>query len=94
MRLLMSAGEAGKKHRVEVNILDDEGGRVESMGGEIRAAKNPDLPAGWKESFLTVINIDGLRFETYGNYSFEVSVDGFSLKSIPLRIAKDIDRTT
>jgi len=62
--------------------------------GELKPAKNPDLPAGWRQSFLTVFDIDGLRLKEYGNYSFEVSVHGFSLKSVPLRIAKDPDMTS
>lgn len=90
LRLLFSPGEVGRKHKVEVNIMSEDGKRIASVGGELEIGRNPNLPRGWKQGFLSVLNFVNLKFENFGDYSFEVVANNFGIKSVPLRIAQRI----
>lgn len=91
VRLLFSPAEIGRTHKVEVNIMDGDGKRLTSVGGDLNVGKNPNLPQGWKQGFLSVLNFSSLKFENFGDYSFELVVNNSSLKSVPLRVARRID---
>jgi hypothetical protein len=91
VRLMFSPAEIGRAHKVEVNIMDGDGKRLTSVGGDLSVGKNPNLPQGWKQGFLSVLNFLSLKFENFGDYSFELVVNHSSLKSVPLRVARRIE---
>lgn len=91
MRLKFNPSEVGRKHRIEINILSEDGKRVASVGGDLQIGSNPNVPQGWMQSSLTVLNFANLKFENFCDYSFELLVNDFSLKSIPLRVAKKVE---
>ena len=91
MKLLFSPGEMGKKYNLEINIIDEDGKRIATVNGSLEIERNPNLPPGWKQVFLTVMNFANLKFEKFGDYSFEIVADNFSLKSVPLRISQRIN---
>src|SRR3990167_3301328 len=89
MRLLLSTAELDRKHKIEIKIMHEDGKVIPpSIGGVLEIKKNPNLPKGWKQGFLTVMNFVDLTFPVFGDYSFELIVDSRSEKSIPLRIAQ------
>jgi len=88
MRLLFSPAEVGRKHKLEINIMDADGKRIAAVGGDLQVGQSPDVPAGWKHGFLTVLNFGNLRFEKLGDYSIEIAANNFSLKPISLRVAQ------
>jgi hypothetical protein len=88
MRLLISPAEVGRKHTLEVHIMDEDGRRIATVGGGLETARNANLPPGWKHGFLSVLNFANLQFEKFGNYNFEIVINNSSLKSIPFRIAQ------
>lgn len=90
MRLFFTPAEVGRKHRVEINLMDEDGKRMASVGGALEIGQNPNLPKGWQQGFLTVLNFANLKFEKFGGYSFEIVVDNFSVKSISLRVAQRV----
>ena len=95
MRLLLSAAELDRKHKVEIRIMNEDGKVVPpSVGGDLEISKNPNLPKGWKQGFMTVMNFANLTFPAFGDYSFELIVDNRSEKSIPLRIAQSVKLQT
>ena len=92
IRLLSSAAELDRKHKVEIRIMNEDGKVIPpSIGGDLEIQKNPNLPKGWKQGFMTVMNFANLNFPNFGDYSFELLVDNKSEKSIPLRIAQAVD---
>ena len=91
VRLFFTPAEIGRNHKVEINILTEDGKRLATVGGDLSIGKNPNLPAGWKQGYLSVLNFANLKFENFGDYGFELVINNSSLKSVPLRIARRID---
>ncbi len=92
LRLLVNAAEFDRKHKVEIRIMHEDGKTIPpSVGGELVIQKNPNLPKGWKQGFLSVMNFVDTTFPAFGDYSFELLINNESKKSIPLRIAQAVD---
>ena len=95
IRLLFSTAELDRKHKIEIKIMNEDGKTIPpSIGGDLEIQKNPNLPKGWKQGFMTVMNFANLNFPGFGDYSFELVVDNRSEKSIPLRIAQTVNLQT
>ncbi len=94
MRIFFTPAELGRVHKVEINVLDEDGKRLAAIGGDLDISKNPNLPKGWKQSFLTVLNFANLTFSKFGDYSFEVVTNNISLKTVTLRVAQKIQLQT
>ncbi len=90
MRLLLSPAEIGRAHKIEINLIDEDGKRLASVGGDITVGRESNLPSGWRQGFLTVLNFANLKFERFGDYSFEIVVNNSSMKTVPLRIAQRV----
>lgn len=91
MRILFAPSELGRKHKLEVSIINEDGVRIAAVGGDLDLGpKSPQLPAGWRQAFLGVLHFVNLKFENFGHYSFDITIDNFSLKSIPVRIAQQV----
>jgi hypothetical protein len=88
LRIIFDASEIGRKHKVEIQIMDEDGKTIRVVGGDIEVPKHPDAPKGWRTSLLTVLNFLNLEFPTFGTYNFNVLADNFSLKSIPFRVVQ------
>lgn len=92
LRLIFDVAEIGRKHKLEIQIMDEDGAIIANVGGDIGIpAKNHNIPKGWRQSFLTVLNFQNLNFLKFGNYSFNILVNNSSLKNIPLRVAQHIE---
>jgi hypothetical protein len=92
MRLVLSPAELGREHNLEVNVMDEDGKRITSIGAILKIEKkNPTLPRGWKQTFLTVLNFVNLKFSKFGDYSFEVVVNGSSMKSVSLHLGERVN---
>ncbi len=92
LKLIFDVAEIGRKHKLEIQIMDEDGTIITNVGGDLEMpAKNPNLPKGWRQSFSTVLNFQNLNFLKFGNYSFNVLINNSSLKSIPLRVAQHIE---
>ena len=94
MRLLFMPAEIGRKHRVEINLINEDGKGIAKVGGDLEIGQNPNLPKGWRQGFLTVLNFANLKFDRFGDYSFEIVINNNSLKGIPLRVAQRIQLQT
>jgi len=88
MRLLFSSAEVDRTHRVEIHLIDEDGRRMTTVGGDTRVERKPDLPRGWPQSFIAVLNFANLKFERFGDYSFEIVVNNSSMKSVKLRVSQ------
>lgn len=91
LRLVLSASEMGRKHTLEINIVDEDGKSIATIGGELAVGpKSPSVPAGWKQGLLSVMNFQNLKFDKFGNYCFEILANNSCLKSVSLRIAQRV----
>jgi hypothetical protein len=92
LRIVFEAGEIGRKHNLEIQIMDEDGSIIATVGGDMEIpGKNPQAPKGWRSSLLTVLNFANLQFPKFGTYNFNILADNFSLKSIPFRIAGHVE---
>lgn len=94
LRLQLTPAETGRQHRLEVNIIDDDGRKIGSFGGTLEVGRSPGPSTGRRPSFLSSLDLWNLKFERFGDYSFEIMANDFSLKSIPLRLAKQAEAGT
>ena len=88
LRLKLSPAELDRKHKLEINLIDEDGQRINSISGDIEIGRNPELPKGWQQSFMMTVNFKNISFKRFGDFSFEILVNSSSLKAIPLRLAK------
>ena len=91
LKIIFDAAEIGRSHKLEIQIIDEDGGNVATVGGDLTIhKKSPDLPKGWEQGITSVLNFVNLKFSKIGSYSFNIVVNNSSLKSIPLRIAQRV----
>ena len=83
LRICFRAQDEGT-HQLSIRLIDDDG--TNSMQ-PLEAAIEIQLPES--ADFVTrnmILNFQPLRFEKAGQFSFEVSINGQILASIPLRV--------
>lgn len=90
MRLLFSTAEVGNTHKLEIHIVAADGKRVATIGGNLEIKGNSSASSGRKQGLMTALNIANLKFDSLGDYAFEVVVDNFSLRGVPLLVAQRV----
>lgn len=92
LRILFEVAETGRKHKLEIQIMDEDGKSIATIGGDLGVqGKSPDFPKGWRQGMVTVLNFANLKFPNFGTYSFNILANNSSLKSIPLRVAQHVE---
>ena len=84
MRLRFSKLEEGK-HRIKINIIDEDGGKVIPP---LEAYVNINLKNSPHSSIAAnlILNIHGLKIQKYGEYAIDLIVDGNHEASLPLYV--------
>jgi hypothetical protein len=87
-----------QNHSFEIRLEDADGkhlpladapdgnGKVEGFGGQFNVGRPPQIQPGDEQIVPFAVNINGLMFETAGQYRFVVSIDGTDAKELPFRI--------
>ena len=88
LRFLLSPAELDREHKLEVVLIDSDGKKVISVPGQIMVKRPNEGSLGYRISFLTTLNFFNVQFEKFGDYSFEVLLNGTSAKSIPLKLVQ------
>jgi len=92
LRIMLDVAEIGRTHKLEIQIMDEDGKSVTTVGGDLQIPmKNPDLPKGWRQGFTSVLNFQNLTFPKFGNYSFNIVINNSNYKHIPLRLAQRME---
>jgi hypothetical protein len=84
LRFVASVQEVGR-HRVEIALLEPEGGEVVHIDGEMQLGPGPASMAGGVR-VPHVLHLDRLVFPKPGRYAFDVRVDGQHHVSVPLTV--------
>ena len=74
-------------HQLDVRLMDADGSQLFKAGGPLQ------VPAGVPGRPLkphVIMGLSGISFPSPGDYSFEVSVDGHHMKSVPLYVVEHI----
>jgi len=73
-------------HRIRLKISDDQG---EAVGQAAELQAHCKFPPGANRPFVSqnlILNLQNLKFEKAGRYSFDLSVNGKHEASIPLSV--------
>lgn len=85
MRVLVHPSESGRTHRMEITLVDTDGGHLAQVQGEFTGPPAPQ-PLGRDVGINMVLNFVNVRFESPGDYAFEILINGQHQKSLPLRL--------
>lgn len=88
MRFLFSPPELDQTYRIEVRLIDADGKKVLAVPGDFTIKRSMVAEKGYKTPFLTSINFFNTPFNSFGDYSFEIFVNGTCVKSVSLRITE------
>ena len=83
-RILFTADEAGKDHRVEVAITDPSGKEIGRPGGDISL---PRVPDGVDSIAVDLpLQFDMMELTSAGRYTFLLHIDGKALGAAQLNV--------
>lgn len=77
--------DADRDHKVAVELIDADGGRLFSIEGGLRFGPPPP---GERVRVNHVIQLNNLKFERYGPYDFKILVNNEVRSSFPLTVAE------
>jgi hypothetical protein len=76
--------ERGTTKNVEIRLIDADGAELVHIGGPLPVPANADLV----QRFNQVIQLAGLIFPRYGDYSFRISVNGEQKAAVSFTVAR------
>jgi uncharacterized protein DUF6941 len=83
-RILFTADETGRSHRVEVGITDPAGKEIGRPGGDISL---PSAPSGVDSIAVDLpLQFDLLELASVGRYTFLLHIDGAALGAAQLNV--------
>jgi hypothetical protein len=85
MTLEADRGDADKEHRIEIEMIDADGAKLFSIGGNLKFGPPPP---GEHIRINHVVQLNNLRFEHFGNYDFKIFVNKEVRKSVPLSVVE------
>ncbi len=92
LKFKLHPSECDEQHAFEIELWNPDG---QPGGVKIDGNFSSARPEAGKSGFVQlVVNLGQLRFETPGDYSFEVRVDKHHLKSIPLSLGVQPELST
>ncbi len=85
VRMRFDVTETGE-HPIEVRFLDEGGKSIgPTMGAEINVKIHAGRTSG---AYNLVLNINGMIFPKFGNYTIQLWIDGVNRSSLPLLVAQ------
>jgi hypothetical protein len=91
VRILFHVTETDREHRFALTIMDEDGGEIARLEGEIRVDRSPDLPPGWDHGINMAIGLTGIAVFRFGLYTISLQVDGQHLGDRPFRVVRGYD---
>lgn len=91
LRVVFEPAELGRKHRLEIQVMDEDGNKISAVGADLTLdQKNPNLPKGWRQGIMTIVPFAQLVFPRFSDYAFHIIINNSSLKSIPFRVVQHV----
>lgn len=75
--------EADREHRIEVELIDADGKKLVSIGGNLKFGPPPP---GEKVKLNHIIQLNNLRFEHLGSYEFKILLNNEVRKTVPMSV--------
>lgn len=87
LRLTYRPAELGM-HRVTFVVIDEDGGQVGRIEGELEVGLVAGVPSSWDHGAVFAITLNGLPLPRHGVYRIDIMVDGRAEGELNLRVAK------
>jgi hypothetical protein len=78
-------GDADKEHKIEIELIDADGTKLFSIGGDLRFTSPPP---GEHIKVNHIIQLNNLQFNRFGNYEFKILMNNEVRHSVPLSVAE------
>lgn len=88
VRLLFHHTEVGTDYPFRIDIVDEDGGTVGTIEGEINAPDDEDAPATWHRPANLIIGLSGLPLPRFGEYRINLLVNREHKGDLPFRVVK------
>ena len=85
LRFLLTPGETGRTHALEIIFQDEDGERIFETTADVTPVRPSNHTPGERIGFLAALNLF-LPLPREGRYSFEILFNGTNLKTIPLAV--------
>jgi hypothetical protein len=86
VRLLLHRTEAERAHVVELRILDEDGGQLAQLQGQVVTQVPLTHPPAWDIPLTAVFGLHGLAVPRAGLYSAEVLADGAHMRTLNFQV--------
>lgn len=77
--------ESNRGHKVDVELIDEDGTKLFSIGGTLKFSSPPP---GERIRINHIIQLNNLKFDRFGKYDFKILINNEVRKSIPLTITE------
>jgi hypothetical protein len=85
MRLEASHAELGIKHDIEIKLMDEDGGTVLGIKGQVTPK---GAPPGQPLKMDQVVSLNNVTFKKAGRYEFAILIDNDQKTTLPLVISE------
>lgn len=84
LRMLVHPAEADRDHRLEIRLMDSDGGTLANIEGAFSG--HPSGFPGREIAVPLVVNLVNVQFTSQGDYAIEILINNQHMKSLPLRL--------
>src|SRR5262249_57669362 len=60
VRALFHVTETGRDHEFALTVMDEDGGDVARIGGDLHVDRQPDLPPGWDQGVNLAVSLPAM----------------------------------
>jgi len=88
VRALFHVTETGREHAFALTVMDEDGGDVARIEGEVLVERQPDLPPGWDQGVNLAMSVTGMPVPRFGLYTISLQIDGNHVGDRPFRVVR------
>jgi hypothetical protein len=88
LRALFHVTETGREHDFALTVMDEDGGEIARIGGNVHVDRQPELPPGWDQGVNLALSLTGLPVPRFGLYTVSVQLDGQHVGDRPFRVVQ------
>jgi uncharacterized protein DUF6941 len=88
VRALFHVTETGREHHFALTLIDEDGGEVARVEGDLLVERRPDLPPGWDQGVNLTVSVAGIPVPAFGLYSISLQLDGMHVGDRSFRMVK------